>query len=314
MIKQIITNHDQLLKFTEKRFNESSKLEGDSKRTYETETSRLFKLHSKNISVRELKKKHIEKNIANQKNEALLSAMEKDRHHRIYMSNELINASHSLDLNEKKIMAISASRIHKHFLQDEIIEITIKEYKELFKISGATAYSDLMRASETLMQKCIIWSNPKIPKESWVAFVEYDHGHSKIRLKLTSTLIQHMQPNHRGKFTQLKLEDFAKLKTFYAQRLYELLMQYADTGKKHIKINDLIFATDAPESYLKDFSIIRARIITPSIKQIAKLFKVIYKGTKRKGQRKNTSVLFSFKKQQVRRLPSTEFDFIDNPI
>lgn len=309
MIKQKLKYPDQLLNFTQDRLTTSSKLTGEEKLKYDAETSKLFEKHVHDVSSWVFKIKKIKENLSIKKDNALSAEMKKNSPSIIFMSNALINASHSLELNEKRIMAIAASKIYKGSIPNEEIEITVKEYKDVFKISEATAYSDLMRASKTLSQKYITWADSTIASLNWVDSVEYDQGHSKIRLKLSFAMIQNFQAQTEGKFTQFNLKDFAKMNTVYAQRLYELLMQYADTGKRLIKVNHLIFAMDAPETYLNDFSITRERIITPSIKRIEKIFKVKHKERKRKGQRKITSILFSFAKQQVRSKPSAEFEF-----
>lgn len=305
--------HEQVLKFANKRFTESANLKGETKQKFDDETTILFKKHSNEVGARERKKKAIARNESNKKLDEYYAAADDDRStSRVFMSNKLVNAAHSLKLNEKRLIAIAASRVHKEFLSVDKIEITVKEYMDVFKVSEATAYTDLKSASKTLHERSVIWSNSDTEnagsKQDWLWFNQYDEGHSKIIIGFTPEIIQHLKPNIKGQFTFYNLKDFAKLKTLYGQRLFELIMRFADTGNLYIKTEDLVFSAGAPLTYLDDFSKIRTRVINSAIKDITNNFKVIFCG--KKTQRKVTKIHFTFEKQQKRNVPSEPFHLI----
>lgn len=309
-----IFTQEQLLKFANKRFTESTNLKGEAKQKFDDETTILFKKYSNEVGARESKKKAIARNESHKKLVEYYAGADDDRStSRVFMSNELVNAAHSLKLNEKRLIAIAASRVHKEFLSKDKIEITVKEYMDVFEVSEATAYTDMKNASKTLHERSVIWRSSGTEnsdlKQDWLWFNQYDEGHSKITIGFTPKIIQNLKPNIKGKFTFYNLKDFAKLKTLYGQRLFELIMQFADTGNLYLKTEDLVFSTGAPLTYLDDFSKIRNRVINPAIKDIVKKnFKVIFYG--RKTQRKVTAVHFAFKKQQSRSVPSEPFHLI----
>jgi plasmid replication initiation protein len=73
--------------------------------------------------------------------------------------------------------------------------------------------------------------------------------------------------------TPLQTVVYLSAKSIYTIRLYELLMQYRDTGKWYVTPEDLGDMLGVPNSYKKDYGLLRTKSIEPADKELRELFK-----------------------------------------
>jgi plasmid replication initiation protein len=97
----------------------------------------------------------------------------------------------------------------------------------------------------------------------------------------------------RGNYTSYFLHDVIKFKSFYAIRVYEILIRNKNMGVKKIELEDFRFQVGAENKH-PTFKELNARVIKPSLKQI--------------NDKSNIRVSCEFKKQR-RVVKSLEFFF-----
>ena len=156
----------------------------------------------------------------------------------IVKHNDLIQARYNLSLNEQKIILYSASQIDREKENFNIISISIKEFTELL---GTTQdrYTEFKDIAKALISKTLY-----IEKEgaelvtSWLSSMEYIKDEGMIELEFSQKLIPYLL-QLKNRFTRYQLENILYLENKYSVRVYELLKQYENIGKREIDINNL---------------------------------------------------------------------------
>jgi plasmid replication initiation protein len=166
-------------------------------------------------------------------------------------SNYLIRASYRLTLAEQRVILCCLAQVdsrkrlqHSHTLemQTEGLTVTALDYAKLFELDPSTAYRELQQAADRLFNRTITVKKNERGERTRTRWLQGDaraeKGSGYIRLSFTLTLAEHMT-QQRGKFTAYQLEQVRHLKRPAAIRLFELMMQWRDTGIVRIKLDDL---------------------------------------------------------------------------
>lgn len=227
----------------------------------------------------------------------------------VNMSNALINASHSLTLSEKRIMACAIAKLDSvrmpQLKECPTIHLKASEYAETFQVSLDTAYDELQSAADNLFQRYIriVEKTRKGLKEikfRWVGGVRYHSGEGWVELSFWYEVVPHLMMLRKN-FTSYKLAQTSALRSIYSWRLLELLSQFKTTGLLRKDIDAFIHAMDAPESCKRNFKDLRRRVIEPSVMELTeKDGWIIEWEPLRSGGRKVTAIEFRFKKSPCR--------------
>jgi plasmid replication initiation protein len=122
--------------------------------------------------------------------------------------------------------------------------------------------------------------------------VKYWDGEAKVTLSFSRWIIPYLTMLHR-QFTSYDLNQISQLKTAYAIRFYELLVQFLKTGKRYITLERLREILELEDQYPRFFDL-KKRVIEPSILEInTKTNLTIEWDIKKKG-RTITSLVFIF--------------------
>lgn len=197
-----------------------------------------------------------------------MSALERNK---VYQSNELIEASQSMSLQEKRLLLCAASMIdsRKALPVDGYIKLEASAFASLFNMEVRHAYEVLEQASDKLWERTLLPKGSKAKEKiRWVQHNIYKEGEGYVELGFTPVVIKHLTLLNR-EFTGYQLKHVANLATFYAIRIYELLVQYQKLNGRHIELGALRDLLDLGTKYpdVKDF---RRKVLTPSIEDINK--------------------------------------------
>lgn len=166
-------------------------------------------------------------------------------------SNALIRASYRLTLAEQRVILACLAQVDSRKrmqnlntleLQTEGLTICALDYAKLFDLEPHTAYEQLQDAADRLYNRTVtIKKNERGEKERyrWLqGDARSDKGSGHIRLSFTMRLAEHIT-QLRGKFTSYQLEQVRHLRKPNAIRIFELMMQWKETGLVRIKLDDL---------------------------------------------------------------------------
>lgn len=265
-VKKNVT-HAEILLYMEKRVLNRALVHSNKLAAYDAETAAQHHAMAKKLIDNERKQAQMTKAILRSQDAKLTAAHNAEINQpKVWMSHKLVESAHRLDVNEKRLMALAASKIDLEFDSRNVITITKDEFAEVFfKDNSDYAYKALRDAAISISNKDINWRDSSLNRSGnlkWVYSCEYYSDAMKngchtdknahVKIGISPPIVEHLQSVDGGKFLFYKLIEFAKLKTVYGQRLFELLMKFADTGFLTINIKDFLLAMEVPEGYLKD--------------------------------------------------------------
>jgi plasmid replication initiation protein len=156
----------------------------------------------------------------------------------VVKSNRLNTAIQNLSLAEIRLiqLAIIDSREHnKGLSSDTPLRIDAMRYAEVFDVSKQTAYEALIDAETNLFERRFTFMDERDlkVKSRWISQATYLTGEGAIEVIFTPAVVNEITRIHGIEqfFTKYTLEQTSQLKSLYAVRLYELLIQWREARK-----------------------------------------------------------------------------------
>ena len=166
----------------------------------------------------------------------------------------------------------------------------------LLGVHEKTAYRDLKEGINRLYERSINLSiDDKSIKMRWVQEIQFFDSKSIIGIRFSKPILPFIS-NLSREFTKYALSDIAGINSAYAIRIYELLVQYRQIGKREISVDSLRTMLELGKKYPL-FADFKKRVIDTAVDQINEYspLKVTYE--QKKTGRKVTHILFSFKEK-----------------
>ena len=189
---------------------------------------------------------------------------------KVTQSNRLIEASHTLSLNEKRLILCAASMIdsRKPYPHDGYFTIRADSFAETFGMGRDTAYEALNDAANRLFERDIRrYSKGKVVDQMrWVHRVRYKENEGCVVLGFSPTVIPHLTMLNK-EFTSYQLKQIGALSSFYAIRLYELMSQFHKLGQRECTLEQLRQMFDLGDKY-QDVKNLRVRVLDPALKEL----------------------------------------------
>ena len=220
----------------------------------------------------------------------------------VYKSNALVEASYRLTPAEQRIMLCCISQVRRdQTLTDEVMyRVSVADYAALVGTDSHSTYKEVADAALRLKRR-EVWlrefpngdgQRPRILVTGWVQSIAYIESEGYIELRFTKDMLPYLtQLSER--FTRYALSDVAKMTSSHAIRLYELLCQWRDAGKREVAIEWLRDSFQLGDKYpaLKDF---KRRVIEPAVAQINEHSPLWVKWDQRKTGRRVSHLAFTF--------------------
>ena len=183
--------------------------------------------------------------------------------------NSLIEASYKLSLNEQRLVLLCISKLdpRKPLPKENLFTITAKEFSSMFGVNEKTAYRDLENASKDLYEQDIRTNDGKNDyRIRWVYGVKYHNNEGKVTLGFSPWIYPYLTSLHE-RFTRYNLKKISGLKSSYAIRLFEFLIQFKSTGKLLIGLGVFRDRLEIKNEY-KRFCDLKRRVISPAVKEL----------------------------------------------
>lgn len=218
-------------------------------------------------------------------------------------SNYLVEAGYKISLNEQRLIlsAITQLDSRKPFPKDNAFIITAAKFSETFNIPIKQAYETLDNAASRLYERDIktFDKNSKTrDRFRWVDSVKYWDGEAKVTLSFSNSIKPYLSLLYQ-QFTKYELKQVSQLKTAYAIRFYELLVQYNKTGDRRITLDKLREILETKNQYSRFYDF-KKYVIEPSIIDINKLTDLTVEWDVIKSGRFITGLMFLFQKDKAR--------------
>ena len=142
----------------------------------------------------------------------------------VVCANELIKASQKMTLQEMKLIQIAIAQIKK---DDEQLNTYVTIASDLAKFLNTDVrniYRDYDNITDKLMGNIIkIQDEDRIKKFQWVSYCEYNRDTQEIKIRLHDELKPYLMGLNQL-YTQITLEEIVSFNSYYALRLYQLLV------------------------------------------------------------------------------------------
>src|SRR3990172_603618 len=163
---------------------------------------------------------------------------QKDNDKLIVKSNEMIEASYRLTLQEQRIILYMAAQIQPHDEDFKPIRLNISKFAELIELEDEN-YIYMQQVTRKLLEKVMtIRKGRTMLQIGWISSAEYFYGHGYFELcfdpKLKPYLLQ-----LKERFTKYKLQYIIRFRHSYSIRFYELLTQYYSIGWRYFELDEL---------------------------------------------------------------------------
>ncbi|WP_083571102.1 replication initiation protein [Halomonas sp. QHL1] len=220
----------------------------------------------------------------------------------IYKSNALVEAQYRLSVAEQRIMLACISQVRRDqpITDDVLYSVSAAEIAAISDTSTKQAYRELEKAALRLKRREVrLVAEPngqghkrKIMLTGWVQTIIYVEEEGRVELRFTKDMLPYLT-QLTEQFTRYALADIAQMTSSHAIRLYELLCQWRDTGRREVEIGWLREALQLDDKYpvLKDF---KRRVIEPAIEQINEHSPLWVKWDQRKTGRRVSHLIFTF--------------------
>lgn len=229
--------------------------------------------------------------------------------------NEINRASHYLDVIEQRIILSSIAKVPKGEVTDEKIYYVSAEDLIALGTNKKLVYGQMKEAADTLFNRYITLTREDaefghtVRKFRWVQTVEYQEGSGRIGLRFSRDLLPFIT-NLQEQFTRFGLLDLMGLTSSYAIRFYGMLMQFVNTGKLVIKVDDLRERLELGTKF-KMYADLKKYVIEKAVDQInagkRTQIKVKYK-EKKIGRKVDTLIFTMVKKNQIIDVDGTVID------
>jgi plasmid replication initiation protein len=206
-------------------------------------------------------------------------------------SNELVNAVYRLSLLEAQLLHFCIAWAREHQLglsTDTPLRLRVSDFAERFGIGQDNAYRQTKDALEAMFQREVTMHSTdpetgleKVTRTRWVSEYSYIDGAGVITVIFTPKVVEHITRLEKA-FTSYSLTEIANFSSYYAVRLYELLMQFKDKGWRTISIEDLRAAFGLAPTEYKVMYELKRRTVDVAVAQINELtdWKVSYQNHK----------------------------------
>lgn len=229
----------------------------------------------------------------------------------VVQDNALVRSAYQMTLLEKRLLMLAISKVDACTaparFQPIQVTVTRDEWAALY--SDSNPWRDLNAAADRLMGRIVIIHPTEKrgirKKLNWTDSCEYHDSHVVIRFGYSLSL---ELAGMIDEFTQADLLDVAKLDSFYAVRLLELIKQYESTGLLTISVDEFRLVMGAENKY-PQFYQLNQRVIKPSVESIQRKMpklRVSLEYIKKKHSRAVTSLKFRFKRSEQRDLFADE--------
>ena len=212
----------------------------------------------------------------------------------VVKSNQVVEASYRLSVTEQRVLLSAIAKIPKQVeVSDDVIYTVNVQDLNRIGIHEKASYRELKLAVDRLYERSINFIDGTTSKIRWVQRIDFNDSKSEIAIRFSKDILPYIS-NVKENFTQYLLSDVATMKSAYSFRLYELLAQYKNIGKRLIGIDDLRLMLVVGKKYKTTGNFI-AWVVEPSLKEINQVTNLTVGVEPKKTGRKYTHLEFIIK-------------------
>lgn len=190
----------------------------------------------------------------------------------VIKSNSLVEARYRLSLQEMHVIYWLLTQIKPEDEEFKTHKLEIVEFANIIGVKSENQYKELRKVTKRLIQRAMEIYQPKTQEYlqfSWLSSARYQIKQGCVLLEF-SPLLKPYLLQLKGYFTKIDIVDTLKLKSIYAVRIFELLLQYISIGKREINIEELRSYCGIEKGQYKLYADLKRYIIEKSRLEINK--------------------------------------------
>jgi plasmid replication initiation protein len=159
----------------------------------------------------------------------------------VVQSNRLVEAHYRLSLQEKRLILWLIKEIGRNDTDFKKYELKISDFAEMMGLCPDTQYKEIKRVTKALITRPIEIENPETKatmQMAWLSFAHWEPKKGMCYLEFHPQLKPYLL-GLKGHFTEIGFSEFLGLKSIYAVRVFEILIQYESIGKRIISVESL---------------------------------------------------------------------------
>lgn len=197
----------------------------------------------------------------------------------VVQANEMVGGKQALNLNSAKLIRAAIMQIEAEDTELKPYIMSIPELSELLGVPRSNLYRDVNKITDNIISNPIFIKNKSGKKIAWVKIpwvqrCEYvsDVG---IAIKLNDELKPYLL-QLKGQYTQYTLDSILSMKSVYAIRIFELLLEKIKRGNRVLPKDGCY--TEMSVQYLRErcscedkyvrYSQFKSRVIDTAVKEI----------------------------------------------
>jgi plasmid replication initiation protein len=194
----------------------------------------------------------------------------------VVKANKLIEARYRLSLVEQQLVGFAITRAREEqrgLFADHPITIRATDFAEQFGCDAKSVYEQLKDGMARLYERSITLISTDdrglevVTKTRWISQANYINVAGEISFIFAPLLVDYVTRLDKNEFTQYKLSQIGNMTSWYAVRIYELLVQYLAAGSRTIMLEELkeMLCIGAEYPSIKDF---KKWVVDVAIEQI----------------------------------------------
>lgn len=229
----------------------------------------------------------------------------------VVKSNTLVNAMFDLSLQGNRFLAFAISLLDRtqtpEIGKQVELEIPVKEFAETFELDQKSAYREIEILADQL-QKKIITLQPdqslsgRRVKVGLITKQEYLDSEGRVWLRFDEDIVPHLL-GLKAQFTQYRIKDVYQFSRASTWRVYELLKQYKEIGKREFEIEEFKRKVSVPGLYGRT-SDLRRRVIDPAVEEINATSDILVDYSQRKRGRRIVGLTFIIRDNDATKSPT----------
>lgn len=187
--------------------------------------------------------------------------------------NDLILSSYSMNFLEKRLLHLGMSKVNpldvrslveRHQLK---INVSAEDWVSAYP-DAKNPYRDIQCAAKGMLDRRVTIHPTRDTEHTinWFDSVKINRRCASVELWFTWT-IQDLLQGQFENFTTYRLVDMSALRSTHSMRLYEVLMQFKDTGMRMIRLDDFRRVMDCVNKY-KETKTLKVKVVKPAITEI----------------------------------------------
>lgn len=223
----------------------------------------------------------------------------------VYKANALVEASYRLSLYEQRIVLACIAQVRRDepLTDQQLYTVSAQQIADMAGVGLKTAYRHLKKASERLFDRRVTLheapngeGRPAVRLTRWVQTVEYRESEGVVALRFGADMVPYLSQLSK-QFTRYALADVASMTSGHGMRLYELLCQWRDTGKREVSVEWLREALQLENRY-SNIRDLKRWVIQPAVNQVNEHSPLWCKWDQQKTGRRVSHLVFTFGEKQ----------------